>query len=87
MAAFFLRDPLDYNTITNVYLYGSLTTPSNIFDRIRSPTSGADTVEIDTQALLQGPVIRHAESRLLKLAARPEFQGGRDGAGQIGLAG
>jgi len=54
MATFSLSDPLDYLTITNLFLYGSPTTPANIFDRIRSP-QGPDTVEIDAQTLMQGP--------------------------------
>jgi hypothetical protein len=43
----FLSDPLDFVTVTNVFLYGQKTVPQNYSDRIRDPITAMETVQID----------------------------------------
>jgi hypothetical protein len=45
MTNFALTDPLDFRTITNLYLYGQSTTPQSYDQRIRP--AGAPTVDVN----------------------------------------
>src|ERR1700730_12207098 len=52
MSAFHLGDPLDFVTITNLFLYGQPTTPQNYCDRIRADSPPIVTVEIDAASFM-----------------------------------
>src|ERR1700730_6347273 len=53
MSTFVLTDPLDFRSITNIFLYGQTTTP-DLLNRIRSPNSPSDIVQIDASSFM-GP--------------------------------
>ena len=53
MSTFVLTDPLDFLTMTNIFLYGQTTTP-DLLNRIRSANAPSDIVQIDTSSFM-GP--------------------------------
>jgi len=52
MAVFTLNDPLDFKTVTSIFLYGKTAPPTEIFDRIRLPGQPQDTIQIDAVSFM-----------------------------------
>ena len=52
MPAVRLTNPYDFTTVTNLFLYGQETTPSNYSDRLRASDAPVVTVEIDAASFM-----------------------------------
>jgi hypothetical protein len=51
---------LTVNTITNLFLYGQLTTPKEIFDRIVPSNTGSTVVQLDMASFMSSGPGRYA---------------------------